>query len=96
MYALTTFTVTQRGCRSEEANGVPFDLNDYSRQVDIGFAKVKNPATWKGVEDKDSMDPKNFEIIKGGKKEVSAYALRDTHVEFQNFAAGTYLMYIEV
>ena len=29
-------------------------------------------------------------------KEVSAYALRDTHVEFQSFAAGTYVMYIEV
>jgi hypothetical protein len=68
-------------------------LNDYSRQVDIGFAKVKNPKTWKGVED---MNPENFEVINGGKKEVSAYALRDTHVEFQKFAAGTYLMYIEV
>ena len=28
---VTTFSVTQRGCRTEEANGVPFDLNDYSR-----------------------------------------------------------------
>jgi len=28
---LTTFSVTQRGCRMEEANRVPFDLNDYSR-----------------------------------------------------------------
>lgn len=93
MDSLTTFTVTQRGCRSEEANGVPFDLNDYTRQVDIGFAKVKDPKSWKGITD---MDPSNFETLVGGKKEVSAYALRDTHVEFQKFAAGTYLMYIEV
>jgi hypothetical protein len=28
---LTTFGVTQKGCRSEEADGVKFDLNDYSR-----------------------------------------------------------------
>jgi|TARA_B110001450_G_scaffold75285_1_gene71729 hypothetical protein len=27
---------------------------------------------------------------------MSAYALRDTHVEFQDFEAGTYLMYVEV
>jgi len=28
---LTTFGITQKGCRSEEADGVKFDLNDYSR-----------------------------------------------------------------
>lgn len=77
--SLTTFTVTQKGCRSEEADGNVFDLNDYTRQVDIGFARVKNPKTWKGVSD---MDPQNFEVVTGGEKEVSAYALRDTHVEF--------------
>ena len=71
--------MTQKGCRSEEASGNVFDLNDYSRQVDIGFAKVKNPKTWKGVTD---MDPQNFEVVTGGEKEVSAYSLRDTHVEF--------------
>jgi hypothetical protein len=42
------------------------------------------------------MNPDNFEPVTHGKKEVSAYALRDTHVEFQSFGAGTYLMYIEV
>lgn len=47
---LTTFGVTQKGCRSEEAAGLKFDLNDYSRQVDIGFCKIKNPKTWK-IED---------------------------------------------
>jgi len=46
--------------------------------VDIGFCKIKNPKTWTGVED---MDPSNFEIV-NGEKEVSAYANRDTHVEF--------------
>jgi hypothetical protein len=54
-------------------------LNDYTRQVDFGICKVKNPKTWKGVKD---MDPQNFELVTGGEKEVSAYALRDTHVEF--------------
>lgn len=41
------------------------------------------------------MDPANFDI-KTGDKEVSAYAQRDTHVEFQSFEKGTYLMYIEI
>ena len=66
----------------EEANGVPFDLNDYSRQVDVGFCKIKNPSTWKGLDDATpDMNDANFEIVQG-EKEVSAYALRDTHVEF--------------
>lgn len=47
----------------EEANGVPFDLNDYSRQVDIGFCKVKNPKTWAGPLDKDGMEQMNFDIV---------------------------------
>ena len=42
------------------------------------------------------MDPQNFEVVTGGEKEVSAYALRDTHVEFKSFEPGTYLMYIEI
>jgi hypothetical protein len=68
-------------------------LNDYTRQVDFGICKVKNPKTWKGVKD---MDPQNFELVTGGEKEVSAYALRDTHIEFKSFEAGMYLMYIEI
>lgn len=48
----------------EEANGVPFDLNDYSRQVDVGFCKVKNPSTWKGLDDATpDMNDANFEIV---------------------------------
>lgn len=41
---LTTFAVTQKGCRTEEANGMNFDLNDYTRRVDVGFCKIRNPA----------------------------------------------------
>lgn len=41
------------------------------------------------------MDPANFEIV-NGEKEVSAYANRDTHVEFQSFEPGMYLMYVEI
>ena len=38
---LTTFAVTQRGCRTEEAEGnYSFDLNSYTRKVDVGFIKV--------------------------------------------------------
>jgi len=40
---LTTFAVTQKGCRTEEANGMDFDLNDYTRRVKVGFCKMKNP-----------------------------------------------------
>jgi len=59
---LTTFAVTQKGCRTEEANGMNFDLNDYTRRVDIGFCRVKNA---KNLE-LSNLNPSNFEIINHG------------------------------
>ena len=90
--SLTTFAVSQKGCRTEEANGMNFTLNDYTRYVDVGFCKVKNPKSF----DPHSYDPLNFEVITHGNMEVCDYALRDTYIEFEHFEAGTYLMYIKI
>jgi hypothetical protein len=71
--------VTQKGCRTEEANGMNFDLNDYTRRVDVGFCRVKNPKNFDGA---TNLNPSNFEIITHGEQEMSPYALRDTYIEF--------------
>jgi hypothetical protein len=40
----TTFAVSQRGCRTEEAEGnSEFELNSYARRVMVGICKLKNP-----------------------------------------------------
>lgn len=41
---VTTFAVSQRGCRTEQAEGNhDYDQNSYSRRVKVGFAKVTDP-----------------------------------------------------
>ena len=94
MNRLTTFAVTQKGCRTEEANGMNFDLNDYTRTVYVGFCRVKNPRNFDG--NLNNLNPNNYEIISHGEQEMSPYALRDTFIEFQYFQAGTYYMYIDI
>ena len=71
-----------------------FDLNDYSRKVDVGFCRLKNPKNFNGTF--QNMDEKDFEIVYNGQQEISPYALRDTFVEFQYFSSGTYFMYVDI
>lgn len=80
MTRVTTFAVTQKGCRTEEANGMEFDLNDYTRRVNVGFCKVSDPNSLD--ENLENLDPDNFEQVNHGEKERSPYALRDTFIEF--------------
>lgn len=87
---LTTFAVSQKDCRAEEADGnSEFTLNDYTRRVDVKFIKVKDPKLG------DIFAPDNCEKIQG-EKEQSPYALRETYTEFKEFEAGTYYMYVNV
>lgn len=54
-----------------------FDLNDYTRRVDVGFCRLKNPRNFTGFQTQ-SLDDRDFEIIYHGQQEISPYALRDT------------------
>ena len=85
----TTFAVSQRGCKTEEAEGnFNFDQNSYSRRVDSTIVKLIDPK--KGFADG------NCQIVSGGKKERSPYALRDHYIEYQSFEAGTYYYYANI
>jgi hypothetical protein len=92
---LTTFAVSQRGCRTEEAEGnYEFDLNSYTRRVDVGFIKL-NDETRDWTEG-NTWGMGNYTQVKHGIKEKSPYALRDTYIEFPYFEPGTYFMYVKV
>ena len=58
---LTTFAVSQKDYRSEEAEGNKnFDINSYSVKVDIEFVKVVDP-------NKDVFEYKNSKKVTSGK-----------------------------
>ena len=57
---LTTFAVSQKDCRAEEADGNnKFTLNDYTRKVDVKIIKVKDEKLG------DIFAPNNCEKVEG-------------------------------
>ena len=88
--SLTTFAVSQKDCRAEEADGnSDFNLNSYTRSVDVKFVKVKDEKVG------NIFVEGNCQKIEGLKEE-SPYALRETYNEFKEFDAGTYYMYVKI
>lgn len=87
---LTTFAVSQKDCRAEEADGnSTFDLNSYTRRIKVEIMKVVDPT-------KSILEPGNCIKLEDGVKEQSPYALREKFIEFKTFKAGTYYMYIKI
>ena len=87
---LTTFAVSQKDCRAEEADGNSnFDLNSYTRSVDVKFVKVQDEKLG------NIFVEGNCQKIEGLKDE-SLYPLRETYTEFEKFDAGTYYMYVKI
>jgi hypothetical protein len=92
---LTTFAITQRGCRTEESEGnYEFDLNSYTRKVDVGLIKLDDES--KDWNEGSGWGSGNYTQMKHGVKERSPYALRDTYIEFPHFEPGVYFMYIKI
>jgi hypothetical protein len=87
--SLCTFAVSQRGSRTEEAEGNhEFDQNCYARKVTIGIAKVTNPNANSMKDSVTAID--KFE------KEKTPYAVRDHYLEFKSLEAGDYYLYADI
>ena len=87
--SLCTLAVSQRGCRTEEAEGNhQFDQNCYARKVKIGIAKLDKAGT--------ALSRSGSKPVTSFEKEKTPYAIRDHYLEFKSLEAGDYYLYAEI
>jgi len=87
--SICTIAVSQRGCRTEEAEGNhEFDQNCYARKVKIGVAKLNKAGS--------ALSKANSTPVTSFEKERTPYAIRDHYLEFKKLEAGDYYIYAEI
>ena len=87
--SICTIAVSQRGCRTEEAEGNhDFNQNHYARKVTVGVAKLKKAGA--------ALSRSTSTPITSFEKEKTPYPLRDQYLEFKSLEAGDYYLYADI